>query len=195
MLKVKNVAKKIKSKQLKNNLLKLWQSIARNNSPREWSKAHRTPILAMVPQSEQEVAKKVFNVVMTNTQEEKDVQFAIDYLEKRPDYFSTLNDNRQIEDAFRKAIIDEDYRVLLDDNNEVCDELERQFPGDAYQWYPNLRAKEIIKKFAENKYFSGGACDKVTMRVMRMSNEEAKKLLIELLDKNYEVGLKLLRES
>ena len=48
---------------------------------------------------------------------------------------------------------------------------------------------------AENKYYSGGACDKVTARVMQMPDRDAKKLLIELLDKNYEVGLKLLRES
>ncbi|MBQ6296992.1 MAG: hypothetical protein IJK81_04780 [Selenomonadaceae bacterium] len=192
---VDEFAKKIKSKQLKNNLLDLWQKIAGNNSPREWSKVHRTPILAMVPQSEQEAAKKLFNVIMANAPDEKDVQFAIDYLEKQPSYFGAFNDNRQIERAFRMAIIDEDSRVLLDDNNEVRDELERKFPGDAYQWYPNLRVKEIVKKFAENKYYSGGACDKVTARVMRMSNEDAKKLLIELLDKNYEVGLKLLRES
>ena len=193
---VDDLAKKIKSKQLKNKLVDLWQSIAGNNSPREWSKVHRTPILAMVPQSEQDTARKVFNVLMANAPEEKDVQFAIDYLEKRPPYFDALNDKRQIEEAFRKAIIDEDYRVLLDDNDEVRNELERnKTSGDAYQWYPNLRVKEIVEKFAENKYFSGGACDKVTARVMRMSNEDAKKLLIELLDRNYEVGLKLLRES
>lgn len=174
----------------------LWQSIAGNNSPREWSKVYRTPILAMVPQAEQDAARKVFNVLMANAPEEKDVQFAIDYLEKQPPYFDALNDKRQIEEAFRKAIIGEDYRVLLDDNDEVRNELERnKISGDAYQWYPNLRVKEIVEKFAENKYFSGGACDKVTARVMRMSNEDAKKLLIELLDRNYEVGLKLLRES
>ena len=53
----------------------------------------------------------------------------------------------------------------------------------------------VIRKLTENKYYTGEAHDKVTERVMMMSNEDAKKLLIELLDKNYEVGLKLLRES
>ena len=192
---VDDLAKKIKSKQLKNNLLTLWQSIAGNNSPREWSKVHRTPILALVPQSEQDTARKVFNVLMANAPEEKDVQFAIDYLEKKPPYFAAFNDKRQIEKAFRRAIINEDYRVLLDDNDEVRNELERKFQGDAYQWYPNLRVKEIVEKFAENKYYSGGAYDKLIARVMQMSNEDAKKLLIALLNKNFEVGLKLLRES
>ncbi|MBR6887677.1 MAG: hypothetical protein IKN16_04455 [Selenomonadaceae bacterium] len=191
---VDDFAKKIKSKQLKNTLVDLWGKVASNNSPREWSKIHRTPILAMVPHSEQDAARKIFNIVMTNAPEEKDVQFAIDYLEKQPPYFAALNDKRQIEAAFRKAIIDEDYRVLLDDNDEVRDELELKFPGDAYQWYSNVRVKEIVKKFAENKYYSGGAYDKLIARVMRMSNEDAKKLLVALLNKNFEVGLKLLRE-
>ena len=191
---VDDFAKKIKSKQLKNKLLELWREVAGNNSPREWSKVHSTPILAMVPQPEQDAARKIFNIVMMNAPEEKDVQFAIDYLEKRPSYFAALNDKRQIEGAFRNAIIDEDYRVLLDDNDEVRNELELKFPGDAYQWYPNLLVKEIIEKFAENKYYSGGAYDKLIARVMRMSNEDAKKLLVALLNKNFKVGLKLLRE-
>ena len=50
------------------------------------------------------------------------------------------------------------------------------------------------KKLTENKYYTGEAHDKVTERVMRLPDEDAKKLLIELLDKNFEVGLKLLRE-
>ena len=192
---VDDLAKKIQGNRLKNELVDLWRKVAGNKSPREWSKEHRTPVLAMVPKSEQDNAKKLFNAIMSNSPEEKILRFAIDYLKKRPPYFDALNDDRQIEQAFRNAIIDEDYRNFLDDNDEIRNELELKFQGDAYQWYPNLRVKEIVGEFAKNKYYSGGACDKVTERVMRMSDEDAKKLLIELLDKNYEVGLKLLKES
>ena len=130
-----------------------------------------------------------------NAPTEGDMQEAIAYLKKRPSYFSALNDDRQIEEAFRNNVIGKKHRALLDDNNEVRDELEKKFPGDAYQWYPSVRVKDIIEKFAENKYYTGEAHDKVTEQVMRMPDEEAKRLLIELLDKNYEVGLKLLEES
>ena len=192
---VSDLSKKIQSEQQKNELLDLWHKVAGNKNPREWSKTHRTPILAMVPKSEQENARKVFDTIMTHSPDEKDVNFAIDYLEKRPSYLASLNDAEQIERAFRNAIITKDHCVLLENNDEVRDELERKFPCDAYQWYPNLRVKEIVEEFAKNKYYSGGVCDKVTAQVMKMSNEDAKKLLIELLDKNYEIGLKLLRES
>ena len=191
---VNEYAKKIKSKQLKNELLRLWQSIVGTNTPREWSQIHRTPILVMVPASEQDIAKKVFNTVMASSPEEKDVHTAIEYLEKKPSYFSALNDERQIEENFERNIVGEEHNVLSD-NDEIRDELEVKVTSDAYQWYPNVQTSEVVKEFAKNKYYSGGAYDKVTEQVRNMSDSDAKKLLIELVDKNYEVGLKLLRES
>ena len=191
---VVELAKRIKGKQLKNTLVELWQELTGSNSPREWSKTHRTPILAMVPHSELDEAKKVFATVMANSPPENDVQFAIDYLEKKPTYFSALKDERQIEEAFRQKVIGAP-EVFFDDSNEVRDELALKFSGDAYDWYPSICAEEFVRKFSESKYYSGGACEKVTARVMSMSDEDAKDLLIELVDKNYEVGLKLLREN
>lgn len=188
-----DLAQKIKDGKLKNELLNLWREVAGNKSPREWSNDYRTPILAMVPKSEQANAKKVFDTIMANLPAEKDIQFAMDYLKKRPSYFDALKDKQKIEAAFRKVIIGE-YNILLDNNDEVRNELEKKF-RDAYQWYPSVLVNEIVKDFAENKYYSGGAYEKLTAKVMKMSSEDAKKLLIDLLDKNYEVGLKLLKES
>lgn len=180
--------------QLKNELLKLWRKVVGEKLPREWSKTARTPILALVPPSELSVARKVFETVMSNSPEEKDVRFAIDYLEKRPSFFSALKDDMQIETAFRKIFIGK-YRGLLDDNDEIRTELENKFIDDPYQWYPNIQVNEIVAKFAQYKYYSGGAVEKLKERITKMSDEEAKQLLLELLDKNFEVGLKLLRES
>ena len=191
---VNELANAIKSKQLKNELLTLWQSIAGKNSPREWSKIHRTPILIMVPAPEQDTAKKVFDAVMNDSPDEKAVQFAIDYLKKRPSYFEDLNDEQWIEENFSRKIVGADH-VVLDNNNEVRKELERRLTGDAYNWYPNMKLQEIVKKLTKAKYFSGGFYSKVVKLVMRMTDSDAKKLLIELVDKDYEVGLKILKES
>ncbi|MBR6012951.1 MAG: hypothetical protein IK062_04105 [Selenomonadaceae bacterium] len=194
MKNLNDLAKKIKEGKLKTELLNLWQEMVGKSSPLEWSNHYRTPILAMVPKSEQSNAKKVFETIMANLPEEKDIHFAIDYLKKCPAYFRTLKDKQKIEEAFRKTIIG-DNNILLDNNDEVRNGLEIKFRGDVYQWYPSVRANEIVKEFSENKYYSGGAYEKLTARVMKMSSEDAKKLLIDLLDKNYEVGLKLLKES
>ncbi len=188
------LVKKKTGERSKNKLFELWRKVTGTKSPRAWSKIHRTPILAMMPQSEQKKAQKVFGTVMESSPTENDVKSAIDYLEKNPSYFAALNDEFQIEETFRRMIIGDDS-VLFDDLEEVRNELELKLSSDVYEWYPNFQLKSLVKKFAESKYYSGGACEKVTARVMQMSDEEAKKLLIDLLDKNYEVGVKLLRET
>ena len=185
--------KREKSGRLNNDLKNLWREVADNKFPREWSKENRTPILAMIPQSELSNAKKVFETLEASSPDEREVQFVMEYLQKRPAYFSALNDKSKIETAFKAALTGK-YRGLLDDNDEVRNELEK-LNIEPYHWYNNTRVNDVIEAFAKNKYYNGGAYDKVTARVMQMSDEDAKKLLIELLDKNYEVGLKLLRES
>lgn len=187
-------AAEIRKGQLKNELRKLWREVAGNKSPREWSTIHRTPILAMVPKSEESDAKKVFETVMSNAPNENAVNFAIAYLKKRPSYFAAIKAERQIEETFREAVIG-DKQVLFDDNDEIRNELEAKFQGDAYQWYPNMRVKELVAEIARNKYYSGGAYEKISELVGKMEPADAKALLIELLDKNYEVGLKILREG
>ena len=186
-------ANEIRKGQKKNELLRLWREVAGNKLPREWSKAHRTPILAMVPKSEEENALRVFNAVMIPSPAETEITFATEYLKKRPAYFAKLKDEQKIEEAFRTAITGE-YRLLFEDNDEVRNELEAKFSGDAYQWYPDVRVKELIGEFAKNKYYSDGTYDKVMELVMKMPTEDAKKLLLKLPDKNFEVGLEILKE-
>ncbi len=186
-------AKKIQGVQLKNKLSALWRKISKSKSPRDWSKEHRTPILALVPQNEQSVAEKIFETIMTPSSE-TDLNKAIEYLEKNPPYLAALNDDKKIEEAFRAAILDDNARVLLKDNDEIRDEIESKIQDDAYDWHYNDCVKNIVEKFVENKYFTSETHDRLTARVEQMPAEDAKKLLIELLDKNYEVGLKLLKE-
>lgn len=191
---ISDSAKKLQSSQRKSELLTLWRKVAGNRSPREWSKEHRTPILAMVPQLEQETARKIFATVMNPSPDENSLNAAIAYLKNPPEYFATLNDPQHIEETFRATIIGEEERILIDNNDEVRTLLE-QNSLDVYQWHSNSRVKELVKQLARDKYYSGDVYDKVTARVMQMSAEVAKKLLIELVDKNYEVGVKLLKES
>lgn len=190
-------ANEIRRGQLKHELMNLWRKVTRSKTPREWSNVHRTPILAMVPPNElkRAEAKEIFDTVTnSNVADEKHIRSAIDYLKRCPSYLGTLNDERRIEAAFSAGIVGR-HCPVLDNNDEVRGELELKFPGDAYDWYMDVRASEIVQEFAENKYYNGGAYDKVIARVSSMSERDAKTLLLELVDKNYEVGLKLLRES
>ena len=192
--KLNELVQKIKKSNIENELVKLWREVAGNKLPREWSKDNRTPILVLVPKNELDAAKKVFDTIIADAPKENDVKFAIEYLKKRPQFLSAMNDAQQIENAFSEKIIDE-YGVLLTDNNEVRNALAAKFSDDAYKWYPNISVNIFLKEFAKNKYYSGGAYDKLTEKIMQMPSEKAKEFLIKLLDKNFEVGLKILRES
>mgnify|MGYP002624407711 CR=1 FL=1 len=194
---VKNLnelTQKTKKARLKNELMDLWQKIAGGKLPNEWSKDNRTPILIIFPKNEVVNAKKICDTINFDKPEEKDIQFAIDYLKKNAAYFAAMKDTAKIERAFREKILGE-YDILLEDNNEIRGALEIKFSDDAYKWYPNFALAEFIKEFAKNKYYSGGAYDKLTEKIMQMPSEKAKEFLIKLLDKNFEVGLKILRES
>ena len=174
-------ANEIRKGQMRNKLLDLWREVAGNSLPREWSKINRTPILAMVPQSEEEIAGEVFETVMKSSATEKEIKRAMEYLQSRPAYFEAIKNGREIEAVFREKVIG-DKDVLISGNEEVRNELEMKISGDVYRWYPNMRVLELVDEIAKNKYFSGGAYEKLTARVCAMSREEAKRLLLELVD-------------
>ena len=189
--KLQDLKNKIMSDKITTKLQQKWREVFGNKNPREWSREYRTPILALVPEKEVEKARRVFTTVLSNSPTEADVKFALNYLEKPPEYFFDFKNQQKIEDAFKKKIIGE-FVKFAKNNNEVRDELERKFQGDAYDWFNNVKVNEILARWAKNKYYSGGVYDQLLAQVNKMSSEDAKKLLIDLLDKNYEVGLKLL---
>lgn len=183
---------KRKNALLHNELFRVWRDVAGNRLPNEWSNFYRTPILIMVPDSELATAQKVFATVNNPQSPEKDVRFAIDYLKKGQPYLDAIKTADKVEEIFSKIIVGK-HNAVLEDNDEVRDELEVNLHADFYHWYPNYRTSKIVEEFARNKYYSGGAFDKLTAKVGNMSDSAAKSLLIELVDKSYEVGLKILR--
>jgi hypothetical protein len=188
-----DLSNKIKAEQLKTKLVELWRKITDSDSSREWSNKHRTPILALVPPTEQSAAKEIFDTIIEISPDDKKVKRALDYLKKPPKYFAVLKDVNRIEAAFRQAILDADHQILFDDNEELRRELESQLTSDVYQWYPNNLLKGVIEKLSKKKYFSGGLHDKVVAGINRMPADKAKKMLLELIEKDYEVALKLLK--
>ena len=189
---VQDLKSKIMSGRKITKLKAKWREVFGNKNPREWSREYRTPILILVPDKEVDKAKKVFEIILSNSPTDNDIDFALNYLEKPPAYFKDFKNQQKIEDAFRKKIIG-DFIKFAKNNDEVRDVLESKIQGDAYDWwFNNAKVSEILKQWAKNKYYSGGVYDQLIERVNKMSSEEAKKLLINLLDKNYEVGLKLL---
>ena len=189
-----DLSNKIKSEQLKTKLVELWRKLTDSDSPRDWSNKHRTPILALVPLTEQSTAKEIFDTIMRPSPDDKSVKRAIDYLKKPPEYFAVLKDDKQIENTFRQTILDLDHQVLFRNNKELRRELESQLTGDVYQWYPNPLLNGVIEKLSQRKYFSGKLFGNVVEGVEMMSADNLKKLLLKWVETDYTVALKILKE-
>ena len=108
-------------------------------------KRNHAPILILVPEKEIEKARRVFTTILSNSPTEADAKFALNYLEKPPADFKDFQNRQKIEDAFKKKIIGE-FVKFAKNNDEVRDELERKFQGDAYDWFNNVKVNEILSK-------------------------------------------------
>lgn len=82
---------------------------------------------------------------------------------------SWLRDSQTAVDDLKKLAVD--YKIVVESQNF-----------------------SVIEKLSRKKYFSGGLHDKVVAGINRMPADEAKKMLLELVEKDYEVALKILKE-
>ncbi|MCX4363809.1 MAG: hypothetical protein OSJ74_10590 [Clostridia bacterium] len=82
------------------------------------------------------------------------------------------------------------YAVLLSNPNVVRQALEG-LPVDVYDWYDSPVVKQKIREMADAEYYAGGS-DKAIGVIGKMSDSELKKRLIELVQKDIELGMKII---
>lgn len=182
-----------KKEQYKFRLHQAWENKTDSKDPWDWSEKNRTPVLAMVPESETLEAKKLFRVIGSKNPDESDVKISLQYLESGNAFIERLQKKDEIEDAFRRCILGK-YGILLTDNKEVRDFLEKTVPQDVYDWYPNPAIQKQIEKLANERYFSEG-CKKAVERFLDMPENKAKEYLIRLIRENPTVGIEIISED
>lgn len=82
---IKKISEKVdefKENQGKIKLKNLWKQKTGTDTPEEWSNKYRTPILCIVPMTEELNAKNVFDTINRGTADKKLVDEAIHYLEQ-----------------------------------------------------------------------------------------------------------------
>ena len=187
----KSTIQLIKNTQQNLRVKDLWKNLTHTESPREWSKLNRTPILALVPDNEQKNAEEVFNAICFGTADE----YAIKYLQNPPQYFSWLDDKVKIDEAFRDSIIGEQKNIVLKDIDEVRTRLENdERTGDPYVWLSNKAVQRVVEELARNTYYAEES-DELAAAINKMPAYEAKEYLLRLVKKNYEVGILILAKG
>lgn len=169
----------------------LWKEATKTKSPHEWSIAHRTPILAMIPIDRQKEAARVFAVLNGNAADGADIQASLEFMEHEKKLIKTFVDAEAIDAAFRKRIVGR-YEPILTDIDKVRSELEEVAPGDAYDWYLDA-AKQAVENLAQSMYLNGQN-KKALDKIEALDDKKLRTYLKKLIKDNLNLGIEILAD-
>ena len=184
--KVKAYMEGLKSAKLK----KLWKERTGTDSPREWSKKHKMPILCLIPDAEVAKAKIAFGAVNRAKADEASIDKAIEYFASAK-FFDMLIDDAALDKAFRDGII-KSYAVMLTDIQAVKDYLDSHIGADPYDWFGLPEIDKKLHQMAEAKYNQGG-CERALAKIDEMDIADVKKYLKDLIKDNMIVGMEIIK--
>ena len=187
---VKSLADEFRKNQTKTKMFTLWKEKTGSKTPRDWSSAHRTPILCLICREQYDGAKKAFEVLNRTTATEKEIESALAFLEAA-EFYDDLADAEKVDYAFTKML--GRYKAILTDINKVRDSLER-LSVETYDWDSHPAVKTKISDLAKAEYDAGGS-DAVVSKIENMSSEDLKKHLIKLIKSNINIGVEIMNEG
>ena len=114
-------------------LKKLWKEKTGTESPRDWSKKYKMPILCLVPDAEVSKAKAAFGTVNRAKADEVSIDKALEYL-TTASFFDIIHDSTALDKAFREGVI-KGYSVMLTDIQEVKEYLDSHVAADPLDWF------------------------------------------------------------
>lgn len=189
---VKNSADAYRKNQIKTQLFNRWRELTQTKTPKEWSQKFDTPILCLLEADKYGDGKKAFAILNSTSQSDSEIRFAMDFLNNENEFFVKIKDESYREEKFVTAIIGE-YSALLPDTQKVRQALEA-LTVDVYDWYDSPIVKQKIRSMANAEYNAGGS-DKALTVIDGMSDAELKRRLKELVQKDLELGVKIIKNG
>ena len=186
--KVEEYKRNSKSAKLK----KIWKEKTNTDTPREWSKKYKMPILCMVEDKEIQIAKAAFGAVNKAHPDEASIDKAIAYFSTAT-FFTKLDDENARNKAFVDSII-KNYDVMLTNLDEVKQYLDSRITADAYDWFGLPEVEKKLRQMAEAKYNQGG-CDKALEKIDNMNLEDVKRYLKDLIKDDMIVGMAIIKDN
>lgn len=187
---VENAAERYVSEQGAEKLRNFWKQKTGADTPKAWSKIHRTPILCMIDDKDMQSAKDAFGTLNKKQPDSASVEKAMQFLENAT-FFNKLSDNDAINEAFRATII-KSYSVLFEDLDEVRSRLEDVMAVDVYDWFGLPEVDKKLCEMAEYKYNQSG-CDLALEKIDGMDVSDVKQYLKRLIRDNMIVGMEIIK--
>ena len=171
-------------------LKKLWREKTGSESPRQWSRERRIPILCLVPNQEWNEASEAFDALNRPRPDAASVEKAIAYLE-RANFYEIMQDPDLSNMNFRFNVLRE-YNLMLEDLDEVKTYLEKSIDAEPYDWCNHPEVKSKLEEMAQAKYVGGGY-EKAFKTIDEMPAEDVKRYLKDLIKNNMVVGMEIMK--
>lgn len=188
--KVQKAVTAYKNAQKYTQLKKHWLDLTGTDSPYAWSNKYGMPILAMVPDAEMSIARKVFGFINSKTKDEESIATAEDYLSKIT-YADKLSSKSERDKAFRDIFLG-DYTILFDDVDEVIDYLKSHVTESPYHWMGSKEVSVKIKEMANANYVKSGYSEAKQV-IDNMPVDQLKDYLKKLIEDNIAVGVEIIK--
>lgn len=180
-------------KQMGSQRLKaLWKEKTDSESPYDWSRKHRMPILAMISESQEKEARKMFGIINSPSSNANDVEVAIAYLESAT-FFDALKDSSLRDKNFTRLFLG-NYSAVLTNIAKVKEYLVDHVTDAPYHWLGSMAVRSALSKYAESVYNSNGHLI-AAQKIDNMPAEEVKRYLKDMIKNNMTVGLEIIRNN
>lgn len=185
---VKQAADVYRKNQIKTQLFNQWFELTGTKNPKEWSHRYQTPILCLVDSAAFSEAKRTFAALNSTYQSDSEIRTALEFINNSKEFFDNIQKQSFRDEAFMRELVGQ-YAVLLD-INRVRNALDG-LAIEVYDWYDSPIVKQKIQQIADSEYYAGGS-DKALGLIDRMSDAELKRRLKELVQKDVELGMKII---
>ncbi len=177
----------------KYQLVLIWKEKTGTLSPMEWSDKYCMPILCLVPSSDQERARKVFDTINNPNVDKQIIDNSISFIGKAK-YLDDFNNEEYRNECFKKYVLKQ-FSSLIDDIEGTKKLIKTQVSNiRPYYWFCNVNIDDCVKDIAYKKYLNGGR-DKVSKIIDAMEADQTKKYLKELVKENMIVGIEIMNNK
>ena len=166
-----------------------WNSLSGFDNAHQWSEHYSTPILALVPASEHQQAKRLFATLKAVSPSDADITASLAYLDGNPTFVAKLKDQSAIDAAFVREMIGQYHTLVTVD--EARQAIRSSVPSDPYEWVTGSAAKSTVKEKADHNYLSG-ANQQLLDRIDDMEPQQAKDYLKRLVQDKLDVGVQMM---
>lgn len=191
---LKTRVEELSGKLKRNQLTQLWLDNTGEMTPRKLSRTLRTPLRIilgdMFEGNDFNAALRACETINNPNSPENEIVAALAFWEGHADSLAMLKDQSRADKSFVKNIIGK-YNSLLGNLETIRVAFEKKYGEEAWGWLDNPNWRQLVEKLAESE-FNNNAKEQAIRKISWLKPEEAKGLLLDLVEKDLEVALKIL---